>query len=158
MKTLTQAKALASLCRAIGARFGKRLETIISTMDQPLGTAVGHTVEILEVIETLQGKGSADLEYLCLALASVACVSAGLFPTTEMAWISLKEKLHNGEALRKFEEIGNNYADAGLYTIIMIDMVCKDLPIIFDRSDLDHLRNHFCHKLLLSKYGKFVNV
>jgi pyrimidine-nucleoside phosphorylase len=105
MKTLTQAKALASLCRAIGARFGKRLETIISTMDQPLGTAIGHTVEILEVIETLQGKGRADLEYLCLALASVACVSAGLFPTTEIAWINLKEKLHNGDALRKFEEI-----------------------------------------------------
>jgi pyrimidine-nucleoside phosphorylase len=105
MKTLTEAKALASLCRTIGARFGKRLETVISTMDQPLGSAIGHTVEILEVVETLQGKGQADLEYLCLALASVACVSAGLFPTTETAWVALKEKLNNGEALRKFEAI-----------------------------------------------------
>jgi pyrimidine-nucleoside phosphorylase len=105
MKTLTEAKALASLCRNIGARFGKRLETVISSMDQPLGSAIGHTVEILEVIETLKGKGSADLEYLCLALASVACVSAGLFPTTETAWVALKEKIKNGDAYRKFEEI-----------------------------------------------------
>jgi pyrimidine-nucleoside phosphorylase len=105
MKTLTEAKALASLCRTIGVRFGKRLETVISSMNQPLGSAIGHTVEILEVVETLKGNGSADLEYLCLALASVACVSAGLFPTTQTAWVALKEKLYNGDAYRKFEEI-----------------------------------------------------
>ena len=105
MKTLTEAKALASLCRTIGARFGKRLETVISSMDQPLGSAIGHTVEILEVVETLKGNGSADLEYLCLALASVACVSAGLFPTTEIAWVALKEKIQTGDVYRKFEEI-----------------------------------------------------
>jgi pyrimidine-nucleoside phosphorylase len=105
MKTLAEAKALASLCRTIGARFGKRLETVISTMDQPLGAAIGHTVEILEVIDILNGKGSADLQYLCLVLAAVACVSAGLFPCTETAFIALREKLYNGEAYQKFEAI-----------------------------------------------------
>ena len=105
MKTLTEAKALASLCRTIGAKFGKRLETIISSMDQPLGTAIGHSVEILEVVETLKGKGSTDLEHLSLALSCVACVSAGLFPTAETAWVALKEKLNNGEAFLQFEAI-----------------------------------------------------
>lgn len=105
MKTFSEAKALASLCRNIGVRFGKRLETVISTMDQPLGLAIGHTVEIYEVIDTLQGKGSPDLEQLCLALASVACVSAGLFTNPQAAWFTLKEKLLNGEAYNQFKAI-----------------------------------------------------
>ncbi|MBY0403029.1 MAG: thymidine phosphorylase [Cyanobacteria bacterium] len=105
MKTLDEAKHLAEVCREVGKRLGKQISTVISEMDQPLGYAIGHSVELVETIQTLKGQGPEDLQELCLVLGSVALVSAGLHPNLESAREALKTHLHSGEALAKFKEM-----------------------------------------------------
>src|SRR6185436_4275471 len=62
MKTLDDALALARSLVSIGTANGVRTEAFITSMDAPLGRAVGNALEIAECIDALQGKGPADLE------------------------------------------------------------------------------------------------
>ena len=105
MKTLDEAKELAFTCREVGKRLGKTISTVISSMEQPLGLAIGHTVEIAEVIKTLQNEGPKDLEKLCLTLGAAALVGAGLCETEQEAEGRLKIQLQDGSALAKFKEL-----------------------------------------------------
>ena len=70
MKNLEDSRTLAKLMVAIGKRAGKRISALITDMDRPLGYAVGNSLEVVEAIETLQGKGPEDLLELSLALAA----------------------------------------------------------------------------------------
>jgi pyrimidine-nucleoside phosphorylase len=105
MKTLAEAEALANLCVRIAQHFGKRVETVISNMEEPLGKAIGHSLEVHEAMETLQGRGPKDLEYLCLSLACMGLVGAGLYPNVAAAWEPTQALLHNGEAFAKFKAL-----------------------------------------------------
>ncbi|MDX2085462.1 MAG: thymidine phosphorylase [Candidatus Melainabacteria bacterium] len=103
MKDLTQARQLAETCQAVGQRLGKRLVTVISSMEQPLGYAVGHSVELMEVIRTLRGEGPADLTELCQALGSIALLEAGLAKTPQDAVQQLTACVESGRALATFK-------------------------------------------------------
>ena len=70
MKTEEDSRELARIMVGIGQRAGKRTRALITDMDRPLGYAIGNTLEVVEAIETLQGKGPADLYELCIALAA----------------------------------------------------------------------------------------
>ena len=70
MKSVEDSRTLAKLMVAIGKRAGKRISALITDMDRPLGYAVGNSLEVVEAIETLQGKGPEDLLELSLALTS----------------------------------------------------------------------------------------
>jgi pyrimidine-nucleoside phosphorylase len=105
MHTLEDAKLLAAMCRQVGLRLGKTISTVISAMNQPLGYTVGHSLEVLETVQLLRGEGAPDLEALCLCLASVALVGAGVQPTLQAAEEVLKMALHEGTALEKFREL-----------------------------------------------------
>jgi len=105
MHTLEDAKLLAFTCREVGSRLGRSISTVISAMNQPLGYSIGHSLEVLETVQLLRGEGAADLEQLCLRLAGVALVCAGVHPTLEEAELALKETLQNGKALEKFREL-----------------------------------------------------
>ena len=78
MKDRESARALAASMVATGARAGVRTEAVITNMDAPLGRAVGNSVEIVECIEILEGKGPPDLVTLVVTLASRMVVLAGL--------------------------------------------------------------------------------
>jgi pyrimidine-nucleoside phosphorylase len=54
----------------IGKRAGKRMRALITDMDRPLGNAIGNSLEVIEAIEILQGRGPEDLTQICIALAS----------------------------------------------------------------------------------------
>lgn len=105
MKTLAEAKELAETCREVGKRLGKTISTVLSAMDQPLGAAIGHSVEVMETVNTLKGQGPADLEDLSLTLGSVALVGAGRFATMVEARAHLKQCLTSGDALSVFREM-----------------------------------------------------
>jgi pyrimidine-nucleoside phosphorylase len=105
MKDVPSAQALADLCRSIGQRFGKAVETTLSPMDAPLGKAIGHTVEVIEAIEVLQGKAtgaSLDLEALCVKLTAMALVAAKRYDSLEAATVYVKSLLHDGSAFARF--------------------------------------------------------
>jgi len=70
MKNLEEARQLSHLMVAIGRLSGREVVALLSDMNQPLGVAVGNSLEVKEAIETLQGKGAADFTEHCLVVAS----------------------------------------------------------------------------------------
>src|SRR5499427_3064922 len=69
MKSEKDAVFLAELMVETGQRLGKRVAALITSMDQPLGRAVGNSLEVAECIEVLHGGGPSDLRELCLILS-----------------------------------------------------------------------------------------
>lgn len=72
MKTLGDSRALAKTMKKIGEALNRKVVTVISDMDQPLGNAVGNSLEIIEAIETLKGNGPKDFTDLVIELAAIA--------------------------------------------------------------------------------------
>jgi len=70
MKNLEEARQLARLMVAIGRLSKRRVVALLSDMNQPLGRAVGNSLELREAIETLKGKGPEDLREHCLVVAA----------------------------------------------------------------------------------------
>lgn len=103
MKNVESAKKLADTMVKIGKLVGRNTLAVISDMNQPLGFAVGNALEIKEAVETLQGRGPADLEALCLELGSKMVVLAGQAATEEEAKRKLKEVMENGQAFEMFK-------------------------------------------------------
>jgi pyrimidine-nucleoside phosphorylase len=97
--TLDEAEALARALVAIGANAGRETVAYITDMEQPLGRAVGNALEVREAIETLSGRGPADLEALSLRLGNEMLRMAGAPPT------DLRRLLSDGTALRKFAQL-----------------------------------------------------
>lgn len=104
MKNIADAKALAETMVDIGNQVGRKTSAIISDMNQPLGFAIGNTLEMKEAIETLQGKGPEDLQELCLVLASKMVLLAGGMETEAEARERLIEVIENGKALEAFKQ------------------------------------------------------
>lgn len=69
MQRYEDARQLAETMVAIGERTGRTVRAVLSSMEQPLGSAVGNALEIAEAIETLQGRGPKDFEQLICRLA-----------------------------------------------------------------------------------------
>lgn len=100
MKTLEDSILLAEKMVAIGEHAGKRTVALITDMDKPLGNAIGNSLEIIEVIKTLQGNGPEDLTEVCIELAGnmLYLAEKGDMDTCKnMA----KEAIKNGKAFTK---------------------------------------------------------
>lgn len=70
MKTLPEAKALAEVMVKIGQQVGRKTFAVVTDMDVPLGNAIGNSLEVIEAIETLKGKGPSDLSEVSYYLAA----------------------------------------------------------------------------------------
>ena len=70
IKTKEEAKELANLMIKTGARLNRKISAIISSMEQPLGTHIGNSLEIIESIEFLKGNYNKDLYEVTLQIAS----------------------------------------------------------------------------------------
>lgn len=104
MKTMPDAKALAESIVSVGIANRLKTEAVITAMEHPLGRAVGNSLEVIECIETLKGKGPKDLEMLSVDLAARMLRLAGL-ATAADADQRIREALHSGAGLVKFREI-----------------------------------------------------
>ena len=98
-------RALAEAMIAIGRGMGKKIVALITDMDQPLGRTVGNALEIAECVETLRGRGPADLESLSVELAAWMLSLAGTEPTLEAARARVRAALGSGAGLAKFQEV-----------------------------------------------------
>jgi len=105
MKTLDEAQTLAKTCREIGKRLGVTICTVISSMAQPLGNTIGHTLEVVEAVDTLQNQGPKDLVDLCVQLGNTVLLSGGVAHTQTEAETCLRQTLVDGSALQKFREL-----------------------------------------------------
>lgn len=105
MKNLEDAKRLAQTMVRIGKLAGRQTMAVISDMSEPLGEAIGNSLEIVEAIDTLKGEGPEDLTEMCYVLGSQMVVLAGKAETLDDARQLLKEALDSGKALEKFREM-----------------------------------------------------
>jgi thymidine phosphorylase len=98
MRDVGRARELAETMVALGAEHGVRTSALLTSMDVPLGRAVGNAVEVEEAVATLQGQGPADLTEVTLALAAEMLKLAGVDADPAAA-------LADGRALAKFREM-----------------------------------------------------
>lgn len=103
MKTAEDAEKLSEKMVEIGTKAGRRISAVISDMDTPLGRNIGNTLEIIEAVETLRGKGSEDLREVSLTLASNIIALARNISITEARGLTEKA-LDDGSAYEKFKE------------------------------------------------------
>ena len=105
MKTPEASRALAEALVAIGRASGVRTEAVITRMDAPLGREVGNANEVIESIETLKGRGPADLEALSVLLAARMLVVAGVSLDEAAAEGRVRAAIASGAGVEKFRQI-----------------------------------------------------
>ncbi len=104
MKTDDAALELARTMVSIGRSAGRTTVALVTGMDEPLGRAVGNSIEVLEAIQTLEGNGPADLTGLCLEIAA-EMVALGLDTSLEDAKRKCSLAVQSGRALERFESM-----------------------------------------------------
>ncbi len=104
MKTEEEAFALAKEMVRIGEGIGKKMAAVITDMDQPLGNAVGNSLEVKEAILSLNGLGPKDFMEVVYALGTEMVLAAGSAKTPEDARTMLEQTIQNKAALDKFAE------------------------------------------------------
>ena len=105
MKDEESAVKLADTMVRIGDAVGKKTMAVVSDMDEPLGYAVGNSLEVKEAIDTLAGNGPQDLYELCLELGSHMVAGAGKAQNCAEAKEMLAGTIKDGSALRKLAEL-----------------------------------------------------
>jgi pyrimidine-nucleoside phosphorylase len=97
--TVLEAEALAEALVTLGTNAGRETVAYVTDMEQPLGRAVGNALEVKEAIDTLMGRGPAELEALSLRLGAEMLRLAGV------PQVDLRRYLADGSALSKFAEL-----------------------------------------------------
>lgn len=128
MDTQERAETLARTMVGIARSVGRRAVAVISNMDEPLGRAVGNAIEVREAIETLSGRGPADLQELCLTLGAEMLALAGTVSEPGIARRRLEDALRSGAALRRLRAMVE--AQGG-------DPACVDDPDRLPRASLE---------------------
>ena len=105
MKKQVDARRLAQMMVGIGRRLDKRVQALITDMNQPLGYAVGNALEVMEVSQTLQNAGPSDLTRLSLELAARMIHLGKIVGTLDEARELAQKKLLDGSGYRKLKEV-----------------------------------------------------
>lgn len=104
MKDIEDAKKLANKMVKIGQYYKKPTICILTNMEEPLGFAIGNSLEVIEAIDTLKGNGPSDLLEVVMTLSSIIIGAVNKIPNNEAQELLFKH-LNNGEAYKKFEEL-----------------------------------------------------
>lgn len=107
MKTAKQAVHLSELMVKVGKKLGKSIIAVVTSMEEPLGRAIGNSLEIIESIEFLRGGSECgdDIVELTYDFAAIALVQTGKYSNMEEAKEYLKSVVESGKALEKFKEL-----------------------------------------------------
>lgn len=105
MKTLEQARTLAHTMVDIGDELKRDTRAIITDMNEPLGLAIGNSLEVIEAINTLNGNGPEDLVELCTKAGAIMLMQAKKVNTFEDGIEMITSKIKSKEALSKLAEL-----------------------------------------------------
>src|SRR5262249_16536477 len=105
MKSEKDAVFLAELMVETGQRLGKRMVALITNMDQPLGRAVGNSLEVAECVEILKGQGPEDLRELCLELCAWMFLLGNRASDLQQGRELATKLIASGQALEKFTQV-----------------------------------------------------
>lgn len=105
MKTRADAEALAHALATTGKRLGLRMAALLTDMNQPLGRAVGNSLEVAESVDVLRGNGPADVVALTLELGARMLMMGRVTSDRQQALKQLRAKLQSGEAFERFKSM-----------------------------------------------------
>jgi len=105
MKKQVDARKLAQLMVALGRRVNKRVQAVLTDMDQPLGYAVGNALEVMEVAQTLRNEGPADLTQLSIELSARMIHLGKVAASMDAAREQAVQVLASGAAFKKFQDV-----------------------------------------------------
>jgi pyrimidine-nucleoside phosphorylase len=135
MKTVEEAKVLARTMVNIGKELSRQTIAVLSNMNQPLGRAVGNSLEILEVVDALQGKGPSDLMEVSLELGAWMLVAGEVASNVETGKEYLRQSIKNGAAWDKFLTfITEQGGDAQAVAERRLKVAPWNLPILANES------------------------
>lgn len=97
MKSIEDAKELAKTMLDIGDSMGRKVVTCITDMDQPLGYAIGNSLEVIEAIETIKGNGPEEFSFLVETLAAIGLQLKGDVETLDEGRKKVKEVIKTGK-------------------------------------------------------------
>lgn len=112
MQDYESAKSLAEAMTEIGEMCGRKVYAFITDMNEPLGRAVGNSVEVLEAVEVLRGQGEERLTKLCIELSKCLLIMSDVMGCGDYndenlrkkAEEMIRETIASGKALEKFRE------------------------------------------------------
>lgn len=105
METKEDAEELAHMMINIGKTLDKNVRAMITNMNEPLGYAIGNSLEIIEAIDSIKGVGPKDLEELCVRSSAIMLVQANLYEDEEAATKAIYASMKDGSALNKLREL-----------------------------------------------------
>ena len=148
MKKFEDSVALAEEMVSIGTMAGKKTAAIITDMDQPLGYAVGNSLEVLEAIETLNGNGPEDFKEVVFALGSLMLQLGGKAQDDAEARSMMETVITDGSAKKKFAEfIEAQGGDASpIYDTSLLEIAKTEVPVVADCDG-------YVHRILAEEIG-----
>ena len=127
MTVLEDAKKLAELMVEIGKQIGRKTVAILSDMNQPLGAAVGNSLEMQEALETLKGKGPKDFREHCMVACGYMLALGGIARDEDEGKKIAENALVSGQSYARFREFIQ--AQGG-------DIKYVDEPILLEKARL----------------------
>lgn len=105
MQTVDDSKKLAKKMVAIGKKAGRKTAALITNMDIPLGYGIGNSIEVIEAVDTLKGRGPKDLYEVCVELAACMLKLSGIADDIAYARDMAKGAISSGKAYDKLKEM-----------------------------------------------------
>jgi pyrimidine-nucleoside phosphorylase len=105
MKEKAKARELAQALVSVANAMGTPMRAVLTSMDQPLGRAIGHSLEVIESIDCLRGAGPADTMEVTYVLGEQMLLLTKKTPTRNEARQQLERSIESGAALQKFREM-----------------------------------------------------
>ena len=99
LKTAQEAEELANWMVNIADKLGKKFHAVITSMEQPLGRAVGNAVEVIESIEFLKGNMTSDIKELTYEMAALTLVTLNICQNNDEAYNMIDDAISSGRAL-----------------------------------------------------------
>ncbi len=140
MTEKSRARELARALVSVATAMGKPTRAVLTAMDEPLGRAVGNSLEVVESVACLRGRGPADTMEVTFALGEQMLLLAGVAKDAAAARAHLEESIRTGAALNKFKQ--------------MVAAQGGDVGVIDEPSRLPRAR---LRKVLAAPQGGFVS-
>jgi len=105
MEKYEDAIELAKTMVEIGELSGRRMVALITSMEEPLGYAIGNAIEVKEAIQTLKGEGPKDLEELCVNLGANMLLISGIVASVDEGKEKMRNAIKDGSGLKKLKQM-----------------------------------------------------
>ena len=148
MKKFEDSVALAEEMVSIGTLAGKKTAAVITDMDQPLGYAVGNALEVIEALDTLDGKGPQDFKEVVFALGSLMLQLSGRAADEHEACALMEGVIADGSAKKKFAEFieAQGGDPAPVFDPSLLAVAETKIPVIADKDG-------YVHRILAEEIG-----